>query len=57
MALAKIKDIESTGSECLISGDGGCLMNIAGTMKRNGKTVKALHLYDFIQNRLQGVAI
>ena len=57
MALAKIKDIEETGSECVVSGDGGCLMNIAGTMKRNGKSVKAVHLYDFIQSRIQGAAI
>lgn len=57
MALEKIKDIQNTGATCVISGDGGCLMNIAGTMKRNQKDIKAIHLYDFLLKRLRGEQI
>ncbi|MGG7048355.1 MULTISPECIES: (Fe-S)-binding protein [unclassified Campylobacter] len=57
MAMAKIKDIENSKASCVVSGDGGCLMNISGTMRRNGKDIKAMHLYDFVANRLNGVAI
>ncbi|CZE49272.1 (Fe-S)-binding protein [Campylobacter geochelonis] len=54
MTLEKIKHIEETGVKYLISADGGCLMNIAGTMSKHGKNIKALHLYDFILSRLNG---
>lgn len=57
MALAKIEDIKKTGASYLISGDGGCLLNISGTMKRNGVDIKCLHLYDFLIKRLEGAPL
>ncbi|RAZ24237.1 (Fe-S)-binding protein [Campylobacter hyointestinalis] len=54
MALAKIADIEKTGVKYLISADGGCLLNINGTMKKNAKDIKCVHLYDFLLARLDG---
>lgn len=57
MVREKIKDIQNTGASCIISGDGGCLMNIAGTMAKMGIDVKAMHLYDFLNKRLQGVRL
>lgn len=54
MARAKIQDIQNTGVKYLISGDGGCLLNIDGTMRKMGLDVKGLHLYDFLLKRLEG---
>lgn len=54
MVRNKIKDIQNTGVKYLISGDGGCLLNIDGTMKRMGLDVKGIHLYEFLFKRLEG---
>lgn len=54
MAMQKIKDIEETDCKYIISSDGGCLMNIGGTLKRNNREIKAIHLYDFLAKRLNG---
>jgi L-lactate dehydrogenase complex protein LldE len=39
----KIAAIERTGAEYVLGGDLGCLMNIAGRLKRRGSSVKVLH--------------
>ena len=57
MVREKIKDIQNSGAKYIISSDGGCLMNIAGTMNKMGLDVKALHLYDFLNKRLEGAMI
>ncbi|MCV3424794.1 (Fe-S)-binding protein [Campylobacter sp. IFREMER_LSEM_CL1085] len=57
MAQEKIKDIQNTGVKYVLSSDGGCLMNIAGTMSKMGLDIKGIHLYDFLNKRLEGVAI
>ena len=57
MALQKVKDIQGTGAQFLISGDGGCLLNIQGTMQRLGVDVKGVHLYDFLWKRLEGESL
>lgn len=57
MARAKIQDIQNTGVKYLISGDGGCLLNIDGTMRKMGLDVRGLHLYDFLLKRLEGVRL
>ncbi len=54
MAKAKIDDIKKTGVKYLISADGGCLMNIAGTMSKMGEDIKSIHLYDFLLKRTEG---
>lgn len=54
MAKSKIKYIKETGVKYLISGDGGCLMNITGTMSRLGEDIKGIHLYDFLLKRIEG---
>lgn len=51
----KIEDIEKTGVKYLVSGDGGCLLSISGTLEKFGKTdIKVVHLYDFLLKRLEG---
>ncbi|MDD6056540.1 MAG: (Fe-S)-binding protein [Helicobacteraceae bacterium] len=57
MATTKVKDILNTGAKFVISGDGGCLLNIDGTLKRLGSDVRGIHLYNFLHKRLQGVAL
>ncbi len=59
MALEKVADIVESGASCVISADGGCLLNIKGTMQKMGKSneIKAVHLYDFLIKRLEGVAL
>ncbi|MBZ7942232.1 (Fe-S)-binding protein [Campylobacter molothri] len=54
MAQSKIKDIQNTGVKYLVSADGGCLLNLGGTMKKMGLDIKPIHLYDFLIKRLQG---
>lgn len=57
MARAKIDDIQKTGVKYVVSGDGGCLLNIRGTMSRMNLDIKGIHLYDFLLKRVQGVAL
>lgn len=54
MVNEKINYIEKSGANYVISADGGCLMNIAGTMQKLNKNIKGVHLYDFLVKRIQG---
>ena len=36
--------VEKSGADCVIATDAGCLMNIAGRLRRLGSRVRALHL-------------
>jgi conserved hypothetical secreted protein len=54
MALEKIKDIKNSGAKYVISGDGGCLLNIGGTLRRHNEEIRAVHLYDFLIARISG---
>lgn len=57
MAMTKVQDIINSGCKYIISADGGCLMNIDGTLRRNNVDVKGIHLFDFIIKRLEGEAL
>lgn len=52
MVQKKIDDILSRNVEYIISGDGGCLLNISGAMKKMGCEVKPIHLYEFLAQRI-----
>lgn len=54
MVLKKIEDIKNQKVDFIISGDSGCLMNISGTMEKNGEDVKSIHLFDFLYKRVNG---
>jgi L-lactate dehydrogenase complex protein LldE len=43
MAEDKIADACATGADTLIGGDLGCLLHLAGRMKRQGKTMRVRH--------------
>jgi L-lactate dehydrogenase complex protein LldE len=48
MMAAKVRDIQASGAEVLVAGDAGCLMNIAGGLRKAGAPVRALHLADVL---------
>lgn len=52
MVEAKIQDICSRNVEYVISADSGCLLNISGAMKKQNVPIKAIHLYDFLAQRI-----
>ncbi|ABB38639.2 protein of unknown function DUF224 cysteine-rich region domain protein [Oleidesulfovibrio alaskensis G20] len=54
MVQDKINDIVATGASRVITGDCGCMMNIAGAMEKQGIGVRAQHLAEFIWERIHG---
>jgi L-lactate dehydrogenase complex protein LldE len=44
----KVDDIAATGADTVIAGDLGCLLNIAGRLKRRGLKVKARHVAEVL---------
>jgi L-lactate dehydrogenase complex protein LldE len=47
----KIANIEATGADTLLAGDMGCLMNIAGRLKRLGSDIKVYHVAEVLAGR------
>jgi L-lactate dehydrogenase complex protein LldE len=48
MARDKIADIEATGAACVLAGDLGCLLQIAGKLSRMGSRVEARHVAEVL---------
>ncbi|HRX35427.1 MAG TPA: (Fe-S)-binding protein [Aestuariivirga sp.] len=44
----KLKNIQATGADTLIAGDLGCLMNMAGKLKRQGSGIKVRHVAEVL---------
>lgn len=44
----KVKCIEQTGADIVVSTDTGCLMNIGGRLRRQGSRVRPLHLAEVL---------
>ena len=57
MVSAKAANIESTGAELLLAGDLGCLMNMAGKLKRRGSKVQARHVAEVLAGDRETPAI
>lgn len=47
----KAGDVLATGAPVLLSGDGGCLMNIGGRLAAKGEPVAARHVAEFLWER------
>jgi L-lactate dehydrogenase complex protein LldE len=45
----KVKFIEQSGADAVVATDAGCLMNIAGCLRRRGSKVRALHLAQVLE--------
>ena len=52
MVSDKTADIEATGADLVLAGDLGCLMNIAGRLKRRGSKVEARHVAEVLAGPL-----
>lgn len=48
MVAKKTKKITATGADLLLAGDMGCLMNMAGKLKREGSSLKARHVAEIL---------
>ena len=51
MVTDKTKSIASTGADTLLAGDMGCLLNMAGRLKREGTPVKVRHIAEVLAGR------
>ena len=49
----KLKNIAATGADTLIAGDLGCLMNMAGKLKREGSAIKVRHVAEVLAGDMQ----
>jgi L-lactate dehydrogenase complex protein LldE len=49
--------IKASGAETLLAGDLGCLMNMAGKLKREGSTIKARHVAEVLAGMTDTPAI
>jgi L-lactate dehydrogenase complex protein LldE len=57
MVAEKAADIAATGADTLLAGDLGCLMNMAGKLKRQGSSVRVRHVAEVLADMSQGAAI
>jgi L-lactate dehydrogenase complex protein LldE len=48
MMESKVKNIIGTGAHAVVACDAGCLMNIAGGLRKAGSTVRALHIVEIL---------
>lgn len=48
MMKAKVDHIMASGAEFVVAGDAGCLMNIAGGLRKAGSSIRALHLIEIL---------
>lgn len=53
----KVANAAATGAELLLGGDLGCLLNIAGRMKREGRGMRVLHAAEVLAGMSDGPAI
>ena len=53
----KATTVEASGVDLLLAGDLGCLMNIAGKLKRRGSPVQVRHVAEVLAGRLDAPAI
>jgi L-lactate dehydrogenase complex protein LldE len=56
MVTDKCRDIQATGAGTLLAGDMGCLLNMAGRLKREGSSVKVRHVAEVLAGMTQDAA-
>ncbi len=57
MAQDKAAMIEATGAGTVVAGDLGCLMNLAGLLRRQGSSVEVRHVAELLADRLDAPPI
>ena len=53
----KAADVAATGADMLLAGDLGCLMNIAGKLQREGKSIEVRHVAEVLAGMIDMPAI
>lgn len=53
----KVASILATGADTVLGGDLGCLMNIAGRLRRRGEPLRVFHVAEVLAGRAQGVGL
>ncbi len=53
----KIRKVEASGADTLVAGDLGCLMHLAGRIKRQNKPLAVYHAAELLAGRLQDGSI
>ena len=53
----KIKNIQATGADLLVAGDMGCLLNIAGRLKRLKSPIKVFHIAEVLAGETDNASI
>ena len=53
----KAREIEETGADLLLAGDMGCLLNMAGKLKRRNSRVRVRHVAEVLAGMTDGPAI
>ncbi len=48
MAADKVAAVEATGADTLLAGDLGCLLNLAGKLRREGKSQRVYHIAEVL---------
>ena len=48
MAADKVNAVEASGADTLLAGDLGCLLNLAGKMRREGKSTRVYHVAEVL---------
>jgi L-lactate dehydrogenase complex protein LldE len=56
MVSDKVRNIRETGADTLLAGDLGCLLNMAGRLKREGAPVKVRHVAEVLADMTQATA-
>lgn len=57
MVDGKVDDILATGADTLLAGDLGCLLNMAGRLKRRGADIRVRHVAEVLAGELDAPAI
>ncbi|MFZ0257908.1 MAG: (Fe-S)-binding protein [Gammaproteobacteria bacterium] len=55
MVSDKVASIHNTGADTVLGGDLGCLLNIAGCLKRQGSDIKVYHVAEILAGMSSGV--
>ena len=57
MAADKVAAVESSGADTLLAGDLGCLLNLAGKLRREGKSQRVFHVAEVLAGMADGKSI
>ena len=49
----KLDNVEATGAETLVAGDAGCIMHMAGGLRRRGSPVRVAHLAEYLDESMK----